>query len=151
MRKHQTTVKQIEKQDLIVRWEKPECPPEWLNQEEWNQLPDYLTIREIKFAVRPKGLRTNTITITTTVLDETITAVQAWAPMLAGAQKTEQYQRYFDEFLKMIAYPRCRNRKNRVEPRAKKRRPKNFQLLTADRHLFMPIPHRNKYKKAALT
>lgn len=228
MRKYQQTVKQIGKQDLIVKWEKPKNPPKWLNQEEWEHLPDYLLIREIKFSVSPKGFRTNTITITTTVLDETISAqewaelyfhrwkvelflrdikitmkmdllkgktpeivdkevflyfiaynlarlimkeaaeknnadltkmsftatitgIQSWALMLARAENEERYERYFDEFLKMIAYPRCRNRKNRTEPRAKKRRPKNFQLLTGDRLEFKPIPHRSKYKKPPLT
>ena len=224
MRKYQKTEKQLGKQDLIVRWEKPQKPPKWLNAEEWEQLPDSLLIREIKFTMSPKGFRTKTITITTTVLDEsisaeewaelylhrwkvelflrdikttlgmdilkgkkpeiiekevflyfiaynlirllileaaiknnadiskisfksTITAVQIWAPMLAEAQAEDQYERYFDEFLKMIAYPRCRNRKNRSEPRARKRRPKTYQLLTGDRHHFKPIPHRNTYKK----
>jgi hypothetical protein len=224
MRRHQTTEKQIGKHDLIVKWEKPLKPPKWLGMDEWEQLPESLLIREIKFTVRPKGFRTNTITITTTVLEEsisaeewaelylhrwnvelflrdikttlgmdmlkgkkpeiidkeiflyfiaynlirllileaatknnadlskisfksTITAIQIWAPMLAEAETESKYERYFDEFLKMIAYPRCRNRKNRTEPRARKRRPKNYQLLTGERHLFKPIPHRNSYKR----
>ena len=40
-------------------------------------------------------------------------------------------------------------RKERHEPRAKKRRPKNFQLLTQPRHQFKEIQHRNNYKKPA--
>lgn len=37
----------------------------------------------------------------------------------------------------------------RREPRAKKRRPKNFQLLSEPRSQFQEIPHRSKYKKSA--
>jgi len=224
MRKYQETVKKKGKGDLIVRWKKPRQAPKWLNKSEWDSLPESLLIREITFKVGPKGFRTNTIAITTTALDDTIsarewselyfhrwkvelflrdikttmgmdllkgktpnmiekevflyfiaynlirllmqeasetngtelakmsfkstiTAIQIWGPLLSGAKTQKLYEKYYKEFLKTIAYPRCRNRKNRTEPRAKKRRAKNFQLLTGDRHEFKPIPHRNKYKK----
>ena len=38
-------------------------------------------------------------------------------------------------------------RKGRHEPRAKKRRPKNYQLLTQPRHQFREIQHRSNYRK----
>lgn len=37
----------------------------------------------------------------------------------------------------------------RLEPRAMKRRPKPFQLLTAPRRVFKEIPHKSTYRKAA--
>lgn len=40
-------------------------------------------------------------------------------------------------------------RKERHEPRAKKRRPKKYQLLNKPRHQFKGIQHRNHYKKPA--
>lgn len=40
-------------------------------------------------------------------------------------------------------------RKGRHDPRAKKRRPTNYQLLTQPRHQFKEIQHRNSYKKTA--
>ena len=40
-------------------------------------------------------------------------------------------------------------RKGRNEPRARKRRPKSYQLLTKPRHQFKEIQHRGKYKKTA--
>ena len=40
-------------------------------------------------------------------------------------------------------------RKGRHEPRAKKRRPKNHQLLTLPRSEFKEIQHRSTYKKSA--
>jgi len=212
--------------DLIVKWKKPKDFPKWLSQEEWDTFPDSLQVREITYNVQPKGFRTKSISIDTTVLDETIsagewaelyfhrwkielnlrdikitmgmdmlkgktpaiiekeifmyfiaynlirllmseaaekngvdlgkisfkstiTAIRVWGPILGRTLENEQYERLFDEFLKMIAYPRCRNRKNRSEPRARKRRPKNYQLLTGDRHEFKEIAHRSKYKKAA--
>ena len=38
------------------------------------------------------------------------------------------------------------DRPNRTEPRALKRRKKNYQLLNKPRRDFKEIPHRNKYK-----
>ena len=40
-------------------------------------------------------------------------------------------------------------RKGRHGPRARKRRPKNYQLLTQPRHQFEEIQHRNSHKKTA--
>ena len=40
-------------------------------------------------------------------------------------------------------------RPGRQEPRAIKRRPKPFQLLTAPRHVFREIPHKENYRKVA--
>lgn len=37
----------------------------------------------------------------------------------------------------------------RHEPRARKRRPKSYQLLTKPRHVFRENPHRESYRKAA--
>ena len=39
-------------------------------------------------------------------------------------------------------------RPGRSEPRAVKRRPKNYQLLTQPRHEMQAIPHRNRYRKS---
>ena len=226
MRKHQKTVKRLGRKDLIVEWAKPKSPPKWENKEEWAKYPDNIKIREIAYSVRHKGFRTRSVTITTTVLDETIpaekwaelyfhrwdaevflrdikitlgmdmlkgqtpdmiskevnlyfiaynlirllmykaaeetgaqlqkisfkstvTAIRIWVPILAEARTKAEYNKYLVEFLREIAYPRCRNRKHKSEPRAKKRRAKNYQLLTGDRHHFVPIAHRNKYKKTA--
>ncbi|MDQ6972125.1 MAG: hypothetical protein Q9M30_05705, partial [Mariprofundaceae bacterium] len=38
------------------------------------------------------------------------------------------------------------DRPGRSEPRARKRRPKNFQLLTVPRHVMKEIQHRSKYR-----
>lgn len=40
-------------------------------------------------------------------------------------------------------------RPNRREPRATKRRPKSYQMLTKPRHVFSEVPHRGNYYKPA--
>jgi hypothetical protein len=47
--------------------------------------------------------------------------------------------------LEHLAKDRLPPRPNRHEPRARKRRPKNYQLLTAPRHQFREVPHRHHY------
>jgi hypothetical protein len=54
-----------------------------------------------------------------------------------------------DELLEAIAAVKNPVRPGRRWPRAKRRRPKNFPLLTAPRHEYQEIPHREKSSKAA--
>jgi hypothetical protein len=54
-----------------------------------------------------------------------------------------------EKLLEKIADEQLVIRKGRHEPRAKKRRPKNFQLMTKPRHLFKEDPHRGNLKKTA--
>lgn len=56
--------------DHLVEWPKPQRP-EWLDQETYDRLPATLNVREMKFAVRERGFRTRTITVVTTLRDET--------------------------------------------------------------------------------
>jgi hypothetical protein len=51
------------------------------------------------------------------------------------------------QFLQFIARSNVPQRPNRVEPRARKRRPKQYPLLNKPRHLFKDIPHRNHYQQ----
>ena len=79
----------------------------------------------------------------------TLTTVRTWAPVLAAARLAGlDRERLTDLLLSYIAQDPLPDRPNRVEPRARKRRPKNYQLLNRPRHLFKEIPHRTKYEKA---
>jgi len=78
----------------------------------------------------------------------TLTTVREWAPILAAAPLSRaDRQRLTDYFLYYLARDLLPNRPNRIEPRARKRRPKNYQLLNQPRRVFKEIQHRNKYKK----
>lgn len=56
-------------------------------------------------------------------------------------------QSLYQAVLLIIAKDTVPHRPNRQEPRARKRRPKNYQLLNKPRSQFREIPHRNKYSK----
>ena len=59
--------------DHLVAWPKPQRP-EWLNQETYDRLPDTLSVREMKFAVRERGFRTQSVIVVTTLRDATTVA-----------------------------------------------------------------------------
>ena len=53
----------------------------------------------------------------------------------------------FRRMLWSIATDRVPERPGRREPRAVKKRPKPYPLLTSDRHTYQEIPHRSRYRK----
>jgi hypothetical protein len=76
----------------------------------------------------------------------TCQTLREWASLLALAPE-KQLSALHTALLHAIARDPLPARPNRTEPRARKRRPKNYQLLNQPRHQFKEIPHRNKYVK----
>ncbi len=64
-------------------------------------------------------------------------------------RQPRKLQDYRKRFLELCATKTLEKRPFRSEPRAVKRRPKGYQLLTKPRHVFQEIPHRSEYRKAA--
>ena len=60
--------------------------------------------------------------------------------------KPKKQQTLLDAMFKIIAKDLVPSRPDREEPRAKKRRPKNYQLLTQHRHSMVYQGHRNRPK-----
>jgi hypothetical protein len=55
--------------DHLVEWPKPQRP-DWLDQKTYDRLPDTLSMREMKFAVRERGFRTQSMIVVTTLGDD---------------------------------------------------------------------------------
>jgi len=55
--------------DHLVTWTRPEKPPQWMSKERYDQIPETLTLREVKFQVSVPGCRTETLTLITTLTD----------------------------------------------------------------------------------
>jgi hypothetical protein len=74
VRKHQLratdfrTGKRLGQDDHLVCVKKP-SRPKWMSQEEYQALPDSLTLREVRVRVPQKGFRTKEILVVTTLLD----------------------------------------------------------------------------------
>jgi hypothetical protein len=55
--------------DHIVVWTKPACP-EWMDEQTYAQIPDELTVRELRVTVQQPGFRVDELVLVTTMLDE---------------------------------------------------------------------------------
>jgi Transposase DDE domain len=56
-------------EDQLVEYFKPKQMPRWMDGQQWEQLPDSITVREIRRQVKRDGFRPITVTIVTTLLD----------------------------------------------------------------------------------
>lgn len=54
--------------DHVMTWTRPKKPA-WMSQEQYDQIPEILTLREVKFDVTVPGRRTEALTIVTTLTD----------------------------------------------------------------------------------
>jgi hypothetical protein len=55
-------------EDHVVTWTKPERP-EWMDEETYAQVPEGLTVRELRITVDQPGFRVNELVLVTTLLD----------------------------------------------------------------------------------
>ena len=115
--------------------------PDMVEKELWMHLIAYNLIREIMGqAARTHGVPTERISF-----KGTLATVRQWAPVLSAALLSphERAQK-LEQMLHCIARDPVPYRPDRAEPRARKRRPKNFQLLNKPRREFIETPHRGK-------
>ena len=72
-------------------------------------------------------------------------AIRQWEPLLKHAKlRRLNRQQLLDHLYQLIGGLVVLERPGRREPRALKRRPKNFQLMTRPRHLMQEMPHRGR-------
>jgi hypothetical protein len=76
-----------------------------------------------------------------------LAAIRQWAPALAAERSRAMRRRLLESFFRCVARDVIPWRPNRIEPRAKKRRAKNYQLLNKSRSQFKEIQHRSKYAR----
>jgi Transposase DDE domain/Insertion element 4 transposase N-terminal len=75
----------------------------------------------------------------------TLDTLRSWASVIrASAGKPRKQTELVNRMLLTIASDLLPIRPGRSEPRAKKRRPKNYQLLTSPRYQMGNLPHRNR-------
>lgn len=211
--------RRLGKYDHIVTWSKP-ARPDWLDEDTYRQLPDVLTLREVRVHAPTQKVRSRVITAVTTLLDAeefpksdlsdlyrlrwhaeldlralkqtlqmdvlrgktpAMVRKELWAHLLIynlirkvmaqaatehqrdprtlsfkGALQTlnafalplltcppEQVPSVVQQLLQAIIRHRVGNRPDRIEPRAKKRRPKPYPLLTRPRKQARRLELRN--------
>ncbi|MDP2865282.1 MAG: IS4 family transposase [Elusimicrobiota bacterium] len=118
--------------------------PQMVEKELWMRVIAYNLVRAVMLeSAITHGLPTERLSF-----KGTLSTLRQWAPTLSLSHidKTGGLVLY-RAMLYYIAHDTVPFRPNRVEPRAKKRRAKNYQLLNKPRRLFKEIPHRNKYRR----
>lgn len=78
-------------------------------------------------------------------------ALRQLTPMVAQALAGKRHRALIRKLLAALAGDLVPHRPGRREPRAAKRRPKPYPLLTKTRHQSVEITHRNAYRKPAGT
>ena len=119
--------------------------PEMVNKELWMHIVAYNLVR----ALMQEAAKTHNVSFYRISFKGTVSTVRTWANALTLPYLGKTKRRLlYGLMLFYIAKDPIPDRPNRIEPRAKKRRPKNYQLLNKPRQTFKEIKHRNKYKKA---
>lgn len=77
----------------------------------------------------------------------TVDAARQYSQAIAQARSKKKQRQLVAQLLEVLAADPVPERPGRREPRALKRRPKPFALLTKHRRQFKDIPHRSRYKK----
>jgi hypothetical protein len=62
-------LKRLGRNDQLVHYVKPSWRPGWMNAEHYAQLPETVTVRELRYAVTRRGFRTGSVALITTLLD----------------------------------------------------------------------------------
>ncbi len=86
-------IKRLGKNDRIVQWEKTHACPTWLTREQWQAMPDTITLREITVTVDVPGIRSDQIVIVTTLLDPGAFPRKAFADLYCRRWNAELYLR----------------------------------------------------------
>lgn len=87
--------------DQVVQWFKPAIRPPWMTAEQFDELPETITVRELRYKVGGRGVRTRTVTLVTTLIDEQAYPLEALADLYGARWRVEQYFRDMKQSMKM--------------------------------------------------
>lgn len=116
--------------------------PEMIRKELLMHFIAYNCIRHLMF----EAAREACLPVRAVSFKGSLQALRNWEPHLnqAKVSKAERLRLITDLYEAITGTP-IPQRPGRSEPRCRKRRPKNYQLLTAPRPQMKEIPHRNRY------
>ena len=106
VRKHQLratdfrTGRRLGRNDHLVCWSKP-ARPDWMSREQYDRLPDSLTLREVRVRVVQKGFRTKTPVVVTTLLDPELYTAEEIAQLYRRRWQAELNLRSLKTVLQM--------------------------------------------------
>ena len=94
-------------EDHLVTWAKPPRP-EWMDEETYAQIPDEMTVRELRFKVEQPGFRVDNVVLVTTMLDATMYTKDELADLYLQRWNVELDLRSIKDVLQMDVL-RCKS------------------------------------------
>jgi len=62
-------IERLGHEDQLVEWRRPTTRPAWMDKDVFQQLPERMVVRELRYRIERKGHRTTSVTLVTTLLD----------------------------------------------------------------------------------
>ena len=87
--------------DQVVVWFKPKKKPSWMEAEEYAELPEEITVRELRYRVEVPGYRVREVTLVTTLLDAATYPASALAELYYRRWQVEINFRHIKISMKM--------------------------------------------------
>lgn len=106
----------------------------------------YNTIRTLMF----EAAISSNLSIWKLSFKGTANALNQWFTIIRGKMSKARKMNLWEMLLELVAEDIVPHRPNRSEPRAVKKRPKNYARLTSQRRNYKEIPHRNRHVAAAV-
>jgi hypothetical protein len=75
--------------DQIVEYLKPARRPVWMSKEDYNNCPESISVRHVRYAVKQKGFRVRHIILATTLLDASVYRVEDLAELYCRRWQVE--------------------------------------------------------------
>lgn len=82
-------IKRLGPLDQLVMWPKPKQKPAWMTDPQYANLPDAITVRELRYRVERRGYRTKQVTLVTTLIDPTTYPAEDIAQLYGGRWQQE--------------------------------------------------------------
>jgi hypothetical protein len=94
-------LKRLGRHDQLVEYVKPQARPSWMNAEAYAELPETLTVRELRYTITVPGRRTRVVTLATTLLDPVRYPAAAVADLYCQRWQIETNFRHLKQTLRM--------------------------------------------------
>jgi hypothetical protein len=95
------------KNDRLVLWERPPRPP-WMSVEEYEQMPETMIVRMVRYSLAARGCRTQNVTIVTTLVDPVEYSAEEIAELYGFRWSVELDIRHIKRALNMDHF-RCKS------------------------------------------
>lgn len=92
-RSMQSRVEVLGEGDERVEWRRPKSPPKWMSREDFQKLPEKLSLRVVRYRTLIPGRRTREVTLVTTLVDPKAYPTQSLADLYATRWRCEEHLR----------------------------------------------------------